>query len=141
MTDVLTPEQRQFNMSRIRGRDTKPEKLLRSALHAEGLRFRIHRRDIPGRPDLVFVKARVAVFIDGCFWHGCPVHCVKPKTNRAFWLSKIRRNKARDVKVNATLAAGGWKVRRYWEHDLKIRMPQIVRALTRLSKRSCRKPA
>lgn len=130
MTDVLTPDQRRLNMSRIKGGNTKPEKTLRSALHAQGLRFRLHRRDLPGCPDIVFPSARLAVFVDGCFWHGCPTHGAKPKTNIDFWRKKLRGNRERDNEVSAALEANGWKVLRYWEHDVKERTPQIVRSIT-----------
>jgi len=129
MADVLTPEQRRLNMSRIRGSNTKPEKLLRSALHAEGLRFRVHRRDLPGCPDIVFPRARLAVFVDGCFWHGCPEHAVKPKTNAEFWAEKLRRNKQRDRDVARTLEQQGWGVVRFWEHDVKRDIAAAVRTV------------
>lgn len=90
MADVLTPEQRRLNMSRIRGRDTKPELLLRRGLHARGLRFRLHRKDLPGCPDLVFPRFRVTVFVHGCFWHGheCPMF-KWPGTRTDFWRRKM----------------------------------------------------
>lgn len=119
MADVLTPEQRRLNMSRIRGKNTKPEKLLRSALHLRGLRFRIHRKELPGSPDIVFPREKVAVFVDGCFWHGCPIHSVKPKTNKKFWLEKIEGNCIRDKRNRVALKKLGWKVIRVWEHELK----------------------
>jgi len=119
MVDVLTPEQRRLNMSRNKGRDTGPEVRLRSALHAAGLRFRLHRRDLPGSPDIVFTSARLAVFVDGCFWHGCPEHGAKPKTNEEFWASKLARNLQRDREADRQLAAAGWRVLRVWEHDVK----------------------
>jgi DNA mismatch endonuclease (patch repair protein) len=129
MADVLTPEQRRLNMSRIRGGNTKPEKLLRSALHVEGLRFRIHRRDLPGCPDIVFSRARLAVFVDGCFWHGCPEHAVKPKTNAEFWADKLRRNKLRDRKVARVLKQQGWNVVRFWEHEVERDIAGAVRTI------------
>jgi DNA mismatch endonuclease, patch repair protein len=132
MADVLTPEQRRLNMSRIRGRNTKPEKRLRSALHAQGLRFRLHRRDLPGSPDIVFVGKKVAVFVDGCFWHGCPEHGVKPKTNGRFWLDKIKGNRERDRKATKKLRRLGWRVMRVWEHDLKRDVPHTVRSIEKV---------
>lgn len=119
MTDVLSPEQRRFNMSRIKGRNTKPEKALRSALHRAGWRFRLHRRDLPGCPDIIFSRHKVAVFVDGCFWHGCALHCVAPRTNSDFWAQKIEKNRERDRKAAAILKQLGWKVIRVWEHELK----------------------
>jgi DNA mismatch endonuclease (patch repair protein) len=131
MADVLTPEQRRLNMRRIRGSNTKPEKLLRSALHMAGLRFRVHRRDLPGCPDIVFPTARLAVFVDGCFWHGCPEHAVKPKSNTEFWSDKLRRNKLRDRKVIHALRQQGWDVMRFWEHEIERDAAGAVRTVAR----------
>ena len=120
MADVLTPEQRRLNMSRIRGTNTKPEKLLRSALHAEGLRFRLHRKDLPGRPDIVLPKYRAVIFVHGCFWHshGCK-YSVMPKTNREFWSKKLEKNKHRDEKCYSLLQSNGWRVLVVWECTIK----------------------
>jgi DNA mismatch endonuclease (patch repair protein) len=115
--DVMTAEQRSRCMSRIRGKDTRPEKELRSALWRAGLRYRKHAK-LPGRPDLVFASARVAVFVDGCFWHRCPLHSTKPKANADFWQRKLRGNVDRDRRVDATLADLGWTVLRLWEHEV-----------------------
>src|SRR4051794_5345566 len=104
-----------------RGRDTSPELRLRSELHWRGLRFRLHRRVGEGRsaprPDLVFPRKRVAVFVDGCFWHGCPAHGVRPRTNADYWAAKIERNRERDERNDDALAASGWAVIRVWEHE------------------------
>jgi DNA mismatch endonuclease (patch repair protein) len=129
MADVLTPEQRRLNMSRIRDRNTKPEKALRSALHAEGLRFRIHRRDIAGCPDVVFPAKKIAVFVDGCFWHGCPEHQTMPRTNPAFWEKKLQRNRERDEAVTRTLESAGWKILRFWEHEVRREISSVVQAV------------
>lgn len=120
MADVLTPEQRQFNMSRIRGKDTKPEMLIRRGLHARGLRYRLHDRSLPGRPDLVFPKYQSAVFIHGCFWHahGCVLSKL-PATRQAFWQAKLEANAARDGKAVDALRAGGWRVLVIWECALR----------------------
>lgn len=122
MPDVHTPEQRRRNMSRIRGADTKPELLIRRGLHARGLRFRIYRRDLPGRPDIVFVSARAAVFIHGCFWHGhsCPLFKI-PATRTEFWLGKIGSNIHRDLAVRTELAKMGWRTMVVWECALRGR--------------------
>jgi len=125
MTDVLTHEQRRRCMSRIRGKDTRPEKHLRQALWSTGLRYRIRNRLI-GRPDIVFPSSRVAVFVDGCFWHRCPEHGVSPVTNSLFWERKLDRNVARDREVTARLADEGWIVIRLWEHEVKHNVDACV---------------
>lgn len=107
-------------MAKVRRRDTKPELELRRRLHAMGLRFRVDRAvlsDRRKRVDIVFGPARVAVLVDGCFWHGCPEHGVAPKANAEFWKDKIDRNKTRDRETDARLAADGWLVVRVWEHE------------------------
>jgi len=131
MSDVLTREQRSYNMSQIRGRDTKPEMLLRHALWTTGLRYRVHYR-LPGRPDIVFVSRRIAIFIDGCFWHGCPEHGVRPKTNSKFWNTKIQGNMERDKKNRKLLEEAGWMVLRFWEHDIENDLSSLVKKLKRL---------
>lgn len=120
MVDVLTPAQRQFNMSRIRGKDTKPEMLLRRGLHASGFRFRLHRRDLPGRPDLVFPARRAVIFAHGCFWHGhaCPM-CRMPDTRREFWAAKITGTRSRDEAAENKLLLMGWRVLVVWECALR----------------------
>ncbi|WP_311721305.1 very short patch repair endonuclease [Sphingomonas sp. BK345] len=120
--DVHTPERRSHNMSRIRSRDTKPELLLRRALHARGLRYRLHVRDLPGRPDLVFPGKRAVIFVNGCFWHGhdCPLFRV-PATRSEFWIEKIRANVARDQSAGAALEELGWRQLVVWECALRGR--------------------
>lgn len=118
-------------MSRIRGTNTKPEKALRSLLHAEGLRFRVHRRDIPGCPDVVFPRLKIAVFVDGCFWHGCPKHQTMPRTNSSFWKQKLGRNRIRDKAVTQELKAADWKVLRFWEHEVRQEISSVVRKVKR----------
>jgi DNA mismatch endonuclease (patch repair protein) len=104
-----------------RRRDTKPEVALRSALHAAGLRFRKDLRlDLGGikvRPDIVFTRAKVAVFVDGCFWHSCPTHGTQPRRNSDYWGPKLARNIARDREQDAALVEHGWQVIRIWEHE------------------------
>ena len=103
-----------------RSRDTTPERALRSALHALGLRFRVDARPVPGIPrraDVVLGADRVAVFLDGCFWHGCPEHFRPPATNAGYWTAKIAGNRARDASTTALLEAAGWVVIRCWEHE------------------------
>lgn len=128
--DVLTPEQRSRCMSRIRGKDTKPELIVRRALFALGYRYRIGH-GLPGRPDLVFVRQRVAVFIDGCFWHRCPEHFQMPRNNREFWEAKITANTDRDRRVDSELAGLGWRVLRFWEHEVLGEGEQVVAQIAR----------
>jgi DNA mismatch endonuclease, patch repair protein len=132
-TDVLTPEQRKLCMSRIRGSDTKPEILLRHTLWRLGLRYRV-RSKVEGRPDLVFPSARIAVFVDGCQWHCCPDHFVRPKSNTDFWDGKFEKNRARDVTVNAALKRQGWKVLRFWEHEVEKNSHIVARRIYGLVK-------
>ena len=122
MADVLTPEQRHKNMSRIRGKDTKPEMLLRRGLHALGLRYRLHVTGLAGRPDMVFPRYRAVIFVHGCFWHGhdCPLFKL-PATRREFWAAKIEGNRQRDRRQLAALSAAGWRVMTVWECCFKGR--------------------
>ncbi len=114
--DVLTPEQRHLNMSRIKGRDTAPEMIIRRALHARGFRYRLHDKRLPGRPDLVFPKHHAVIFIHGCFWHGHECHLFKwPATRREFWKGKIGGNRQRDQKAIEKLYSLGWRVMVVWE--------------------------
>ncbi|MFJ6492362.1 very short patch repair endonuclease [Streptomyces californicus] len=111
---------RRRNMQAIRSRDTKPERLIRRLVHANGLRYRVAARPLPDlrrTADLVFRPAKVAVFIDGCYWHGCPEHYVSPKTNPGYWSEKVARNIARDRDTDEQLTAAGWLVLRFWEHQ------------------------
>lgn len=117
-----------------RERDTGIELALRSTLHRRGLRFRVHRRVLPGlrrEADIVFPRARLAVFVDGCFWHGCPDHATWPKHNAAFWRGKISANVERDRDTDARLEAAGWRVVRVWEHEaLESAATRIARLVT-----------
>jgi len=117
MTDVHTPERRSFNMSRIRGRNTKPEMVVRSMVHSMGYRYRLHRSDLPGKPDLVFPRHRKIIFVHGCFWHmhDCPYGRVVPKTRTEFWQNKRLGNVERDRKNLAALEQDGWLVLTIWE--------------------------
>ncbi len=107
-------------MSRQRRRDTAPELLLRRELHRRGLRFRVDH-PLPGMPrrraDVTFTRARIAVFVDGCFWHGCPEHATRPTANADWWAAKLARNVARDRETDAHLRDAGWQVLRFWEHE------------------------
>lgn len=122
--DVLTKKQRSYNMSRIRSKDTGLEKRLRKLLWSSGFRgYRLYS-SLPGRPDIVFSRAKLAIFVDGCYWHGCP-KCIKRAipTNTKYWGNKIAANKKRDRKNIRALKRIGWQVIRLWEHDMK-RKPQ-----------------
>ena len=120
-TDVFTPEQRSAVMARVRGKDTGPELKLRRLLTDLGLRYRLHRRDLPGCPDVAFIGRRTAVFVHGCFWHGhdCRRGARAPKQNGAYWSAKIARNRARDGEVAARLGALGWRRLVVWECELR----------------------
>jgi DNA mismatch endonuclease (patch repair protein) len=122
-------------MSRTARRDTKPELALRRLLHGRGLRFRVDRAvlaDRRRRADIVFGPAKVAVYVDGCFWHGCPIHATWPKANAEFWREKIEANQARDRDTDKRMERAGWHVERVWEHELPQeaadRIEQIVRS-------------
>jgi len=129
MTDVLTPKQRTYNMSRIRGKNTAPEIKLRKMLFAAGVRgYRIHYA-LLGKPDIVFVKKKIAIFIDGCFWHKCPVCFQEPETRKDFWMKKIQSNIDRDKKVNEQLKIDGWTVIRIWEHEIKREPYPVVQKI------------
>jgi DNA mismatch endonuclease (patch repair protein) len=131
MADVLSSEQRSYNMSRIRGRDTGPEMALRRQLWKMGFRYRVHYK-LPGRPDVVFVSRRIAIFVDGCFWHGCPHHGVRPKTNSLFWAKKIQGTIDRDTRNRELLEHTGWIVMRFWEHDVEKNLAGIMKKLKKL---------
>lgn len=118
MTDNLTPQQRRYCMSRVKGKDTGPERLVRSELHKRGLRFRKHVKELPGKPDIVFTKARVVVFIDGDFWHGYRFPAWEHKLS-PFWKNKIAKTRERDRKNFAKLRRMGWHVIRVWEHSIE----------------------
>ena len=121
MADTLTSEHRSWNMSRIKGRNTGPELRLRSLLHRAGFRFRLHTKDLPGRPDVVLPKYRAAIFVHGCFWHrhsGCR-YATNPATRPDFWESKFRANVERDERNHRALLDAGWRVAIVWECALR----------------------
>jgi DNA mismatch endonuclease (patch repair protein) len=126
MADNLSPEARKLNMSRIRSINTKPEILIRTFLHGNGFRFRLHCKQLPGRPDIVLKKHKLIVLVHGCFWHG-HVGCRKyviPKTRTDYWTLKINRNKERDAQVMQELERKGWRVIIVWECQLQKNMLQ-----------------
>jgi DNA mismatch endonuclease, patch repair protein len=117
--DVLTPEQRHYNMSRIHSKDTKPEIIVRKWLWKNGYRFRLHRKDLPGKPDIVLAKYKTAIFVHGCFWHkhNCK-YGSEPKTHRDFWDKKLGDNVKRDRNNEKELIKGGWRVLIIWECEI-----------------------
>ncbi len=130
--DILTAAERSERMSRIRSKDTKPEMLVRRILHGMGYRFRLHRRDLPGVPDLVFPSRKMVVFVHGCFWHAHQ-DCIvanRPRSRRPYWDEKFRRNKERDGANEKTLKRAGWKIFIVWECETKDR-DRLVGRLTK----------
>ena len=121
MVDHLSPAERSRNMSRVKGRDTKPERLVRSLIHRMGFRFSLHRKELPGRPDIVLTRHRKLIFVHGCFWHGHPgcSRATIPSTNIPFWKKKISGNKTRDRTVRRRLGVLGWKVLVVWQCHTK----------------------
>lgn len=118
-------------MSRIQGKNTKPELMLRGCLWKFGLRYRLHYK-LQGRPDIVFPGRRIAIFVDGCFWHGCPEHGVRPKTNRRFWHEKIKGNVKRDERNTMQLTKDGWTVLRFWEHDVEKDLAKVLMTIQKI---------
>lgn len=121
MSDVYPTDKRSAVMRRVKGRDTTPEVKVRRALTALGARYRLHRKDLPGSPDIVFPGRRLALFVHGCFWHGhdCARGARVPKANRDYWVAKLARNRARDAWSRTALEAAGWRVEILWECELK----------------------
>ena len=121
MADTMTPEQRSRCMAAIKGKDTKPEMIVRKYLFSRGLRYRVQVRKLPGNPDIVLPKYKTVIFVDGCFWHGhegCRYFRL-PKSNVEFWKSKIERNVARDARNEEELKSLGWRILRVWECDIR----------------------
>ena len=139
MADIFSKKTRSKIMSCIRGKDTKCELVVRRLLHRLGFRFRLHRTDLPGSPDVVLPKYRTVVFVHGCFWHGHSCRDGKsPKSNQPYWLPKLRRNRERDVKNRASLRRLGWSVLTVWECEVKHLGKlerRLMRHLMRLSRR------
>ncbi|MFC1574759.1 very short patch repair endonuclease [Gemmatimonadota bacterium] len=123
---------RSATMARIRSRDTGPELYLRRALWAEGLRYRVNHKTPAGKPDIVFPARRLTVFVDGCFWHGCPDHYVRPRSRTDFWDRKLRSNVERDRSQTLCLEGSGWQVLRFWEHNI-FTNPQACVAAVRVA--------
>ena len=130
MADNLTPSQRSYTMSRIRSKDTGPELTIRRLVHARGLRFRKHKRGLPGRPDLVFAAVRVVVFVDGDFWHGWRFPAWK-ETVGPYWQQKIQRNRERDRRNAQRLRRRGWHVIRIWGHQVRQELEAVTSKVAR----------
>jgi len=127
--DSISRDRRSWNMSRIRGKDTRPELMVRSLLHRMGFRFRINRADLPGKPDIVLPKHKLAILVHGCYWHrhqGCK-QCYMPKSNVPFWTKKFERNVARDTEVKEQLETMGWRTFVIWECD--VSSPDVLAKL------------
>lgn len=131
--DHLTKEQRSWNMSRVHGKDTKPEMIVRSFLHRKGFRFRLHVRELPGCPDIVLPKYKTVIEVRGCFWHrhpGCKKATI-PASNRTFWCDKLQQNAVRDAKNDSALTGLGWRIIVIWECQLHNRealkqLPELI---------------
>lgn len=133
MHDVHTPQQRHANMAAIHSKDTKPEMVVRRYLWGHGFRYRLNHPRLPGKPDIVMRKYRTCIFVNGCFWHGhegCRYYTI-PRTNTEFWVSKVKRNKERDLKVQHELAAMGWHSITIWECEIKsVKRENTLKSLT-----------
>lgn len=135
--DRLTPSQRSSLMSKVRGKNTRPEEIVRSLLHRMGFRFRLHRKYLPGTPDIILPKYRTVIFVHGCFWHRHP-GCKKastPQTNTSFWKKKLARNVERDAEIARELTQNGWRVLVVWECELKNTEALSARLLRELTQR------
>lgn len=132
MVDTISPERRSWNMSRIRGKNTKPELVLRSMLYREGFRFRLHRKDLPGRPDIVLPRYHTAIFVHGCFWHRherCR-YATMPSTRQEFWAEKFNKNMERDARNRTALETAGWTVCVAWECELQYEPEATLRRIS-----------
>lgn len=142
MTDTFTNTERSEIMRRVKGQDTTPELILRKLLWAAGVRgYRLNREDLPGRPDIVIPRVQVAVFVDGCFWHGCPRCYRRPSSNRSYWDAKVERNMRRDRSQRSALRRLGWSVIRLWEHEV-AKQPErcTLKILNQIQARSLGQP-
>jgi DNA mismatch endonuclease (patch repair protein) len=134
LTDVYDKEKRSAVMARVRSKDTSPEMAVRQILTRLGARYRLHRKDLPGSPDIVMPGRKLVIFVHGCFWHGhdCARGARVPKANREYWLAKVARNTTRDAKTASALHADGWAVETVWECELKDRASLATRLAKRL---------
>lgn len=132
MVDVHTKKKRSYNMSMIKGKNTKPELVIRKMLSSNGIRgYRLNYK-LTGKPDIVFTKYKLVIFIDGCFWHKCQKCFIDPDKNKLFWKKKINNNVQRDKKVNGILKKEGWKILRFWEHLLRTNPNSVYRRIIKV---------
>lgn len=129
MADNVSPARRSEIMQAVRSRDTSLERMVRRALWRKGVRFRVNVNDLPGKPDIAIKRLKLAIFIDSCFWHGCPEHGRIPKSNVDFWKKKINKNMERDKEVADQYRKMGWRMVRIWEHDLRNRFDEAIDCL------------
>lgn len=134
MADIFTKQKRSEVMATVKSKHSKIEKKVANLLKARGIRYRLHSKTLPGKPDFYFTKLKTVLFVDSCFWHGCRYHGTQPKSNSEFWTKKISRNKERDREVDKQYREMGWRVIRIWEHQLtRTSNRRIADALQTLS--------
>lgn len=126
MADTFSREKRSEIMSRVKSKDSSIEKILRKELWKKGFRYRKNSSKYFGKPDIIFKKYKIVIFIDSCFWHGCPKHFRMPSSNQEYWKTKITRNKGRDKEINSYYRKGKWKIIRLWEHDILDDLPKCL---------------
>lgn len=136
MADIFSKKKRSEIMSKIRAKNTKTEIDLRKKIWAQGLRYKIHSRKLPGNPDIVFPSKKLIVFIDGCFWHKCPKCFKKPASNKKYWNWKIQYNVNKDKRINKELKKEGWKVLRFWEHDVRKHSGECINKIIAAAEQS-----
>jgi len=129
MVDKISKAARRKTMQAIRSKYTKIENVLVKRLWSRGFRFRRNVNDLYGKPDIAIKKYKFIIFVDSCFWHGCPHHCRLPHSNRKYWGTKIKRNKMRDAEVNIWYKSNGWRALRFWEHDINENIAKCVRKI------------
>ena len=130
MADTISKEKRSQIMSKVKSKNTELEVSFRKKLWNKRRHYRLHYK-VAGKPDLVFVSKRIAVFIDSCFWHKCPLHHRQPNSNKEYWIPKLKRNEERAKEVNKNLIKEGWKVIRIWEHEIKDNQDKSIKKITR----------
>ncbi|MEK7104885.1 MAG: very short patch repair endonuclease [Patescibacteria group bacterium] len=133
MADTISKEKRSQIMSKVKSKNTQLELSFRKKLWNKWPNYRLHYK-VAGKPDLVFVSKRIAIFIDSCFWHKCPLHHREPKSNKKYWIPKLKRNELRAKEVNKSLTKRGWKVIRIWEHEIKDNQNKSIKKITRYLK-------